>query len=236
MSKAFVIGASMAGLLAGRVLGESFQYVTVLDSDDLPDRPQSRPGVPQARHLHALLPRGLEILERLFPGIKAELMTEGAQPLDVANDIAWLTPQGWGLRCPSGLHGLAFTRDLLDSVVRQRVRQSPNVEIRGKSNVQGLAGNARRVQGVKVRHDASNGRLRALQSDLVVVATGRHSAAPRWLEELGLRIERSQVNAHIGYASRMLRRPETSVGEWKAIFVQAAPPDANRGGILFPVE
>ena len=44
---AVVIGASMAGLLAARVLADRFDQVTVLDRDDLPDGADSRKGVPQ---------------------------------------------------------------------------------------------------------------------------------------------------------------------------------------------
>jgi hypothetical protein len=43
---AVVIGASMAGLLAARVLADRFDQVTVLDRDDLPDGADSRKGVP----------------------------------------------------------------------------------------------------------------------------------------------------------------------------------------------
>jgi len=51
----------MAGMLAARVLSDIFERVIVLERDTLPEGPQLRPDVPQARHLHALLPRGLRI-------------------------------------------------------------------------------------------------------------------------------------------------------------------------------
>lgn len=57
-SRAVVIGGSMAGLLAARVLAESFAEVTVIDRDLLPACPEHRRGVPQARHAHALLAGG----------------------------------------------------------------------------------------------------------------------------------------------------------------------------------
>ncbi|MFC7484698.1 FAD-binding protein [Luedemannella flava] len=64
---AVVIGASMAGLLAARVLTETFARVTVVDRDALPDEPLPRRAVPQSRHAHGLLARGREILEDFFP-------------------------------------------------------------------------------------------------------------------------------------------------------------------------
>jgi 2-polyprenyl-6-methoxyphenol hydroxylase-like FAD-dependent oxidoreductase len=48
---AVVIGGSMAGLLAARVLSEHFQHVTIIERDHLPDDAQPRKGVPQGRHV-----------------------------------------------------------------------------------------------------------------------------------------------------------------------------------------
>jgi 2-polyprenyl-6-methoxyphenol hydroxylase-like FAD-dependent oxidoreductase len=45
---AVVLGASMAGLLAARVLADFFRAVTVVERDMLPDNPDNRQGVPQA--------------------------------------------------------------------------------------------------------------------------------------------------------------------------------------------
>src|SRR6266540_3841881 len=53
--EAVVIGGSMAGLLAARVLADRFDRVTVIDRDRFPDGAKFRKGVPQSRHLHGLL-------------------------------------------------------------------------------------------------------------------------------------------------------------------------------------
>jgi len=66
---AVVLGASMAGLLAARTLSDSFETVTVVERDVLPDDAANRRGVPQGRHLHALLARGAQVLEEFFPGL-----------------------------------------------------------------------------------------------------------------------------------------------------------------------
>ena len=238
-TQAIVVGASMAGMLAARVLANIFERVIILERDGLPEGPELRPGVPQARHLHALLPRGKRILEKHFPGITYELEAAGAEILDVANDIAWLTPQGWGVRFASEFEAVASTRALLDHVVRVRLKQVPNIEIMQQSEVTGFVGQVQRVEGVKVRsRDASDSdRVKVLKSDLVVVATGRNSAVPGWLHQIGLpELETTYVNAHIGYSSLMFRRPAHFPETWRALFIQAAPPAAKRAGILFPVE
>src|SRR4029450_4382803 len=50
--QAGVLGASMAGLLAARVLSDAYQRVTVVERDVLSTRPENRRGVPQGRHAH----------------------------------------------------------------------------------------------------------------------------------------------------------------------------------------
>jgi 2-polyprenyl-6-methoxyphenol hydroxylase-like FAD-dependent oxidoreductase len=163
----------------------------------------------------------------------------GAEILDIANDVAWLTPQGWGLRFPSEFEGVVSTRSLLDHIVRTRLKQVPNVEIMESCDVTGLVGSAKRVKGVTLRRRNGNdpSSIEVLESDFVAVATGRNSAAPDWLQQLGLpEPKATYVNANVGYASQLFRRPVGIGPAWRALFLQAAPPATTRAGILFPVE
>ena len=75
---AVVLGASMGGLLAARVLADFYETVTVVERDVLPDDAVNRRGVPQGRHVHALLGRGSQVLAELFPGFLDELVAAGA--------------------------------------------------------------------------------------------------------------------------------------------------------------
>jgi 2-polyprenyl-6-methoxyphenol hydroxylase-like FAD-dependent oxidoreductase len=75
---ALVIGGSLAGLFAARVLADFFDKVTILDRDVFPISPDHRKGVPQSYHAHTLLPTAFPILERLFPGIMNDLRRDGA--------------------------------------------------------------------------------------------------------------------------------------------------------------
>ena len=56
---AIVIGASISGLLAARVLSAHFDRVTVFDRDVLPSTIENRRAVPQGQHGHGLLASGL---------------------------------------------------------------------------------------------------------------------------------------------------------------------------------
>jgi hypothetical protein len=75
---AAVLRASMGGLLTARVLADAHRRVTILERDLLSESALDRKGAPQGRHAHALLPRGAQILDELFPGLLADLVADGS--------------------------------------------------------------------------------------------------------------------------------------------------------------
>ena len=181
MSKtAVVMGGSLAGLMAARVLTERFEHVIVLERDRcLPSAPHA--GVPQAHHVHVLLVRGLQILDALFPGFSEELIREGGLLLDSARDFHWFTPAGWAPRFTSGLPFLAVSRPLLESTVRRRVAQLSAVSMREGASATGLSidKSLRRITGVCAEPDGF------IPASLVIDAMGRASHLPKWIERLG---------------------------------------------------
>src|SRR3974390_3181730 len=82
---AIVIGASMAGLLAARVLSDHYERVTIIERDQLIDDTAPRKGVPQGRHVHALLAGGTAILGKYFPDLFATLVRDGSVPLGLSD-------------------------------------------------------------------------------------------------------------------------------------------------------
>src|SRR5262245_28140621 len=118
---AIVIGASIGGLLAARALSEHYDRVTIIERDTLPEAPEPRKGVPQGQHTHALLARGREELEQLFPGLTEELVAEGALRGDVSADVIWFNHGCCLCNAPSARVGLAMTRPLLENSVRRRL-------------------------------------------------------------------------------------------------------------------
>jgi flavin-dependent dehydrogenase len=241
---AIVVGASMAGLVAARALVDHFDRVTVVERDRLPDGPEVRSGVPQARHVHVLLLRGAERLESLFPGLDTQLDAAEAPLLDWTTDV-WLFNYGaWKPHVRSGLTTHACSRALLEWTVRQRVAANANVEFLEQAEVTGLVADpsGRRVAGVRLR---SRGRPASedeaeidhvLSGDLIVNAAGRDARTAQWLEALGYPAPReTHVNSHLGYATRFYRPPEGHVADWKALVVVATPPDP-RGAVLMPIE
>lgn len=226
-----VVGGSMAGLLAARVLAGAFARVTVVDRDELPLVPQPRAGLPQARHLHHLLAHGRAILERLFPGIADELLAAGAHSIDIVADVAWLGPRGWSPRTPSGLLTFLCGRDLLETCVRRRLAAHPRVTLLERHATTGLLAQGGRVVGVQLE-PRGGGAATVLRADLVVDASGRNSRMPDWLEALGYgRPAESSVSAFLGYASRLYALPDEHP-DWKVLLIQSRPPHNPRTGTM----
>lgn len=240
---AVVIGGSMAGLLAARVLSQHFDQVVVIERDQYPTRPEPRPNTPQANHVHVLLARGLQSFEGFFPGLRKEMLAEGALEIETSADIAWLNPAGWGVRFDSGVRALSFSRGLLDWVVRRRLAAFNNIHFLDNRLVTELIADeaGKRLIGVTFRHRQNDGENDSgeewLAADLIIDSAGRASKTPQWLAALGYqRPTETIVNAHLGYSSRLYRIPQDFNADWKATFVQSAPPEHIRGGILFPIE
>src|SRR4029450_9084244 len=121
IDRAMVIGSSMAGLLAARVLSETHAEVIPLDPDDLPYGPIARNGVPHMRHSHALLARGSEVVEELFPGLCANLVDQGAATGDVQENVRMYAGPRPTATGRNGLQAYAVSRPLLEWTIRERV-------------------------------------------------------------------------------------------------------------------
>lgn len=236
---AVVVGASIGGLLAARVLSPAFRHVTLVDRDRLPPSGQNRRGVPQGRHVHALLPSGAAVLEELFPGLLADL-TAGGSP--VVNDFSQARVSFGGHPMSSETWPVPGTlvqpsRPYLEGHIRARVRALSNVEITDDSEAVGLvvAEERDRVTGVRILHPTA-GDERTLDTDLVVDATGRTGRTTTWLAELGYdKPLETQVTVRITYASRLLRLPSHVLGDTKQVIIGARR-GRPRGMALFAIE
>src|SRR5260370_12195686 len=106
---AVVIGASMAGLLAARVLSEHFDQVTIIERDQLSEQVEPRKGVPQGQHVHILLMKGETILRELFPALYETFAQDGAVPLTSAY-VQWYDFGVWKAPSPDSTKPYYVTR------------------------------------------------------------------------------------------------------------------------------
>nr|WP_232000820.1 2-polyprenyl-6-methoxyphenol hydroxylase-like oxidoreductase [Mycobacterium kyorinense] len=201
----------MAGLLAARAVAEFYEKVTVVERDILPSDAADRRGVPQGRHLHALLARGAQVLDELFPEILDELITDGGSYFD-GSDLSKLHYSVGGHRMVSAGSAEATavylaSRPFLEHHVRRRVRATTNVRLlEGHDVVELMARpDCTRVTGARIV-DRRSRQESILSADLVVDATGRGSRTPMWLESLGYaRPVEDRVVVHLAYSSQRLQ-------------------------------
>jgi 2-polyprenyl-6-methoxyphenol hydroxylase-like FAD-dependent oxidoreductase len=224
---AVVIGASIAGLSAARVLSDFFGRVTVFERDELPSAPANRATVPQDRHLHMLMARGAIEFENLFPGLLKDMVAAGVPILENRPDGIHLGAAGHVLGTGRTLRD-EFTayvpsRPHLEWQLRRRVLDLDNVEIVRRSVQEPVYEAARqRVSGVLL--DSGDSVL----SDLVVDAAGRGTRLPVWLTQWGFQRPVEQtVDIGINYATQQLRIPDGLVAE--KVVVAGASHDKSLG-------
>lgn len=219
---AVVLGGSMAGMLAARVLSDFYRTVTVVERDALPIGGSGpRRGVPQGRHAHALTAGGARIVGELFPGLLDELVAGGA-PVLTGGSFAGvdLTIAGHRLVRSGVVRDPSFatyspSRPFLECHVRRRLREVANVTLLDAHDVVELTsrGGADRVDGVGlVPRDGGAGVT--LTADVVVDATGRGSRTPAFLEQLGFsRPVEEEVVMRMAYSSQQLRMRPGALAE-----------------------
>jgi len=238
---AVVLGGSLAGMCVAAALARHVDQVTVVERDVYPDGPHWRRGVPQARHTHNLLGAGQRALDRLFPGVLADLREHGIVDVRMPGDMLAMIPGGWMERFTSRHVVLSGTRDLIDWRVRNLLVKLPNVEIRQECEALGLLAEGDTIRGVLLRDKAAEAKTGwsepyEFPADLVVDTTGRNSQSARWLADLGYgQVEESVVDAKCAYATCIFAIPPDHEADWKCIVIQSTP-DVPRQGILNPIE
>ncbi|MFB7454731.1 FAD-dependent oxidoreductase [Streptomyces sp. NPDC056194] len=236
--RAVVLGASMAGLLAARVLADSYDEVLVVERDAIAGTTTARKGVGQGRHVHGLLARGQQILDELFPGFTREAVEAGIPTGDLG-ELRWffngrrLSPGTTGLICVSA------TRPVLESRVRDRVAALPGVTFLERHDIVGLVTDEDRdnVTGVRVQSQEQGSEERTIDADLVVDATGRGSRTPVWLEEFGYeRPDEERIRIDLSYTTRRFRLRDETVLNGDLSINPVSSPSHRRGAFLSRIE
>lgn len=236
-SHAIVIGGSMAGALTARVLSAHFTHVTLIERDAYVDTSDPRKGVPQARHAHALMARGFNIIAELFPTLPERLAKAGAMRSDMGTHTQTYFFGGYKIPTQSGVYATMMTRGLLDQCVRQELALIPNLTIRSETSVEGLIANEPRdrIVGVQLQGKEEDTALEELTADLVVDTSGRGSQGAKWLELMGYeRPTETKITVNVGYATREYTRsvPDRDA---KGMLISGIAPD-TRLGVLVPIE
>ncbi|MBT2375340.1 FAD-dependent oxidoreductase [Pseudomonas fluorescens] len=240
---AVIIGGSIAGLVAARVLSEHFQRVTILERDLIDEGMACRKGTPGASHSHGLTSKGARALESIFPGIKNELKIAGSVVFDHAQGISSRVPSGQIPFSTVGQPMQFFTRPLLESLIRRRVIATPRVHLRDGTRVTGLRTDAAGEQIIGVnamRHSAGDAKDIGMEqpisisADFVIDASGRFSRLTRWLRDMGYTVPDDHVvDAGVIYTTCIFKGPDR---EWEGIYHFSEAPHATRGAYVLRTE
>ncbi|MGV0872762.1 FAD-binding oxidoreductase [Mycolicibacterium sp. XJ879] len=193
---AVVIGGSIAGIAAAKMLTEFFERVIVLEKDDPHRRREGRPGAAQGWHLHHLLTAGRIELERIFPGIIDDMVREGAFDVDMAAQYRIRLGGTWKKPGTGDIQIVCAGRPLLEWCVRRRLDDEPRVEFHYEAEVADLVYDreANTVIGVAVDR---RGELEVVPAEFVVDASGKNTRVPEFLEQAGIgapEIEQDIIN------------------------------------------
>lgn len=233
--RAVVLGASIAGLLAGRVLADFFDDVVLVDKDRLDDQATVRKAVPQGNHVHVILTPTYLTLQRFLPGLIDDLIRHGAPVFDAGQDIRVL------LRSKALKNGrtsqpiIGSTRPFFEHHLRRHVMQLSNVEIRSGHRVSRwlMDCDGTRVTGVTA---ACHGRDKIISADLVVDARGRASTLAAELASAGFEMPATElVGVGLGYTSRLYRVRERAP-DWSLLYMNVYEPSTPKGGVIARVE
>lgn len=237
--QAVVLGGSIAGLSAARVLSPYFERVVVIERDEQPTHTGPRKAVPQGYHAHALLKAGENVMEELFPGVMKDIERAGGMRLDFSKDVRWFHGGYWKMRYESGFQIAVQSRPLLEQKIRTRVEALGNVAFYYGYEVEAPLTSAdnSRIIGVTAQLMADRSQKLEIDSDLLIDASGRGSKTPQWLATLGYAAPaETRLKINLTYSTRVYQAPENANYDFKAMIINPQAPAIRRAGYIFPME
>jgi 2-polyprenyl-6-methoxyphenol hydroxylase-like FAD-dependent oxidoreductase len=218
MARIVIIGAGVVGLGTAMLLAGDGHQVTVLERDPIsPPEPVEawerwqRPGLNQFRLPHFFLAGFRSVVDAELPEVSGALRAAGALRLNVIGDAPREMTGGWrdGDDCYELLTG---RRPVVEAVIATQAAATRGVEVRRGTAVTGMVSGASalpgvpHVTGVRTKHGES------IPADLVVDMSGRRSALPGWLSEIGARDPAEELeDSGFVYYGRHFRSADGSV-------------------------
>lgn len=229
-----VIGSGVCGLLAAKVFSPYFQKIVVIERDPEPANPDPRGGVPQGHYPHALLRRGQDIMEAMYPGFTKALLDNGAVLLDQGSEVEVSIGGVRGVPFIAPYKNLSMTRGLLELCLRECAARIPNIEFRYETTAEDLLLKDGRVASVRVR---GAGIVEDVPADFVADASGRAAQAMKWLTSTGYQSPKETVvGLDFGYATAMFEKPPGFDESWRLMFCLPKMGPNAAGGAIFEVE
>lgn len=200
-----IVGGSLCGLTSALLLARSGHEVTVLERDaaDIPNSVDdawdwSRRGVTQFRQAHYYMARYRQLLMSELPDVVSAFEQAGARTIDPLENMPPTVDDRSPRPGDEDLLVITARRPVLEKVLAEAAANDPGIAVRRGTGVAALlTGPAARAGAVHVTGvRTENGT--EIAADLVVDASGRRSALPRWLDGVGAR-PLPEVGAESGY-------------------------------------
>jgi flavin-dependent dehydrogenase len=232
MRRAVVLGASVAGLLAARVLSDHADEVLIIERDET-DGTLPRSGVPQGTQVHALLKAGEIQLVRWFPGFLDDAAAMGML-LPSPDSAISVNMNGIELPPTTMRPTVLATRPFLESLIRTRTLAVPNVRLVAGRAV-GLEFDGGRVSSARYIPNNADSAVTE-RAEFVVDATGRSSRLVDWLGESGWpRPDMVRMPIKLNYATCLFEQDDR-VSDITMALAQRQLDGFHRGAVINRVE
>ena len=218
MARIVIIGAGVVGLGTAMLLAGDGHQVTVLERDPIsPPEPVEawerwqRPGLNQFRLPHFFLAGFRSVVDAELPEVSGALRAAGALRLNVIGDAPREMTGGWrdGDDCYELLTG---RRPVVEAVIARQAAATRGVEVRRGTAVTGMVSGASALPGVPHVTGVRTKDGESIPADLVVDMSGRRSALPGWLSEIGARDPAEELeDSGFVYYGRHFRSVDGSV-------------------------
>ncbi|PGZ06256.1 glutamate synthase [Bacillus cereus] len=236
-NKAIVIGGSMAGKLAAKVLSNTFEEVIILEAGEKWDGISHRKRVPQSNHPHVLLKGGEEALEELFPNITNELIKSGSIVNNFTRDLKWYQFGLWKQPFKGEMHMIQQSRSLLESHIQKRIEQVSNVITKYDMLVEELLVDEKlnKVYGINAKC-LKTGMKEEFHADIVVDASGFGSKSIEWLQAYNIEVREEKVRIDLFYATRLFKLKENEELDCCNILMSPSFPENPYGVLIQTIE
>jgi 2-polyprenyl-6-methoxyphenol hydroxylase-like FAD-dependent oxidoreductase len=218
MARIVIIGAGVVGLGTAMLLAGDGHQVTVLERDPTsPPEPVEawerwqRPGLNQFRLPHFFLAGFRSVVDAELPEVSGALRAAGALRLNVIGDAPREMTGGWrdGDDCYELLTG---RRPVVEAVIATQAAATRGVDVRRGTAVTGMVSGASALPGVPHVTGVWTKDGESIPADLVVDMSGRRSALPGWLSEIGARDPAEELeDSGFVYYGRHFRSVDGSV-------------------------
>lgn len=226
-----MLGAGVAGLGAAAALARHVREVLVLDKDRLARDFEPRKAVPQGEHIHILLEAGIANLEQLLPGIRQDLVSAGSATIRAGLGQQIFAFGRWYPERDLGFDFLGQSRPRLEGVLRGRVRQAGNVDLRSGWRADRLLLEDGRVTGLVAQRPG--GGEEELACDLVVDATG---VGGRFARALVPALPQEEHVTDVYYSTVHFEKPRDFRTRKENILILSDSEERRVGGSLIDVE